>query len=110
MSADVAVEPMAASEISDRYETLRGAVLGAGLPLEVRSGLALFLRRGMWGWAQAVAIPSTARRPTCSPVATGAAQGEQRTVIHLLAALAVRSNQWRPYERIAQSRVASPGA
>jgi hypothetical protein len=103
MSADVAVEQMAASEISDPYEMLRGAALGAGLPLEARSGLALFLRRGMWGWAQAVAVPSTPPRPTCSPVATSTAYGEQRTVIHLLAAMAVRSNDRRPYERIAQS-------
>ena len=110
MSDGVAVEPMAASEIGDQYETLRGAALGAGLPLEARGGLALFLRRGMWGWARAMAIPSTAPRPTCAPVATSTAQGEQRTVIHLLAAMAVRSNNRRPHERIAQSRVASPGA
>ena len=41
-----------AVRIAERYETLRTAALGARLPLEARSGLALFLRRGMWGWAQ----------------------------------------------------------
>jgi hypothetical protein len=57
MITDVAVEH-AASRITEQYETLRTAALGAGLPLEARSGLALFLRRGMWGWARAVALPS----------------------------------------------------
>ena len=42
-----------AVRIAERYETLRTAALSARLPLEARSGLALFLRRGLWGWAQA---------------------------------------------------------
>ena len=38
-----------------QYEALRGAVLGDALPPEARTGLLLFLRRGMSGWARAVA-------------------------------------------------------
>ena len=101
MSADAAVAQMSASEIGERYETLRGAALGAELPVEARSGLALFLRRGMWGWARAVAVPSMLPRSIRSPISTWTTEGEQRTVIHLLAAIAVRSSEWRTYERIA---------
>jgi len=110
VSPDVAVEQIAASEISERYETLRSAALGAALPPEARSGLAFFLRRGMWGWAQAVAISSTPRWPTRAVFVTSTARDEQRIVIHLLAAMAVRSNKSRAHERIAQSPVASLGA
>jgi hypothetical protein len=108
MSAGVAVEPMAMSRISEQYETLRSAALGGGLPVEARSGLALFLRRGMLGWARAVTIPSLPTRPPRSLFATSTAQDQQRTVIHLFAAIAMRSNKWRVYERIAQSPIASP--
>ena len=45
----------AISDIAAQYEVLRGAALGHVLPPEARSGLALFLRRGMWGWARALA-------------------------------------------------------
>jgi hypothetical protein len=38
-----------------QYEALRGAALGDALPPEARTGLLLFLRGGMWGWARAVA-------------------------------------------------------
>jgi hypothetical protein len=108
----VAVEQMAAST-TEQYETLRGAALGAGLPLEARSGLALFLRRGMWGWARALAVPRTRAWPTHALLTTSGAQtapDEQRTVIHLFAAMAVRSSTWRTHERIAQSPVASSRA
>jgi hypothetical protein len=40
--------------IASQYEALRNAALGYALPLEARSGLLLFLRRGMWGWARAM--------------------------------------------------------
>jgi hypothetical protein len=96
----VAVEPMAASRLSEQYETLRSVALSGELPLEARSGLVLFLRRGMWAWARAVTIPSTPRPPR-SLVATSTAQDDERTVIHLFAAMAMRSSKWRPHERIA---------
>jgi hypothetical protein len=109
MNAGVAVEQIAASRPSERYETLRSAALGGELALEARSGLALFLRRGMWAWTRAVAIPSTPLRPRCL-VTSSTAQDEERTVIHLFAAMAMRSSQRRPHERIAQSPIAPPGA
>lgn len=78
--------------MTEQYETLRSAALGEVLPLEARSGLALFLRRGMWGWARAAAIPATPpqlmRRPSPGPAATG----EQRAVLHLFAAMAMRAH------------------
>ena len=38
-----------------QYEALRSAALGDALPPEARTGLLLFLRGGMCGWARAVA-------------------------------------------------------
>ena len=38
------------------------AALGEALPPEVRSGLMLFLRRGMWGWARTLWLPGSVRR------------------------------------------------
>jgi hypothetical protein len=110
MSAGTAVEEAAASRVVQQYETLRTATLGGGLPLEARAGLALFLRRGMWGWAMAVAVPSTPAQPARSFLPTSAAKDEQRAIIHLLAAMAMRSTKQRAHERISQSPVASPRA
>ena len=50
------------SAIADQYEVLRAAALGEALPLKARSGLMLFLRRGMWGWAQALTATASAPR------------------------------------------------
>lgn len=47
------------SSVLAHYERLRMAALGEALPPEARSGLMLFLRRGMWAWAQAQASPKT---------------------------------------------------
>lgn len=110
MSADVAGEEAAASRITERYEALRAASLGAGLPLEARSGLALLLRRGMWGWARAATLPGTPPRPTPCSLVRSTADGPQRDVIHLFAAMAMRSTPRRDHERIAQSAIASPRA
>lgn len=90
--------------MSERYEVLRAAALGELLPLEARNGLALFLRRGMWSWAQAPIVTETApraerlSRPLSFP-------GEDREVVQLLATLAMRSTKQRNHERIAQSPV-----
>ncbi len=109
MSADVAVEQAAASRTTEQYETLRTAVLGEGLPVEARSGLALFLRRGMWGWARVAASPGAPLRPMPSSLAPSPADEDpRRDVIHLFAAMAMRSIPWRAHERIAQSAIASP--
>ena len=39
------------------------AALGEALPPTARSGLMLFLRRGMWGWAQTLAAASPVQQP-----------------------------------------------
>lgn len=83
--------------MTTQYETLRTAALGDGLPLEARRGLAFFLRRGMWGWVQAAAIPTRALVPTRSRFASSSTStaDEDRTVIHLFAAMAMRSTNQR---------------
>lgn len=48
--------PTQPSTIAAQYEALRVAALGEALPPEARSGLMLFLRRGMWGWALSLAV------------------------------------------------------
>jgi hypothetical protein len=98
--------------VTDQYETLRTAALGERLlPLEARSGLVLLLRRGMWAWARAAAIPSTTPQPAQSSLASSVtADDEQRAVIRLFAAMAMRSNNARTHGRIAQSAVAPPRA
>jgi hypothetical protein len=84
--------------VIEQYETLRTAGLGERLPLEARSGLVLFLRRGMWAWAQAAAAASTTSRSTRSSLPCSTAD-EQRTVVRLLAALVMRSTE-PTHERI----------
>ena len=81
MSAGAAVEEAAVSKVVQHYETLRTATLGGGLPLEARAGLALFLRRGMWGWAMAVAVHSTRVQPARSFLPTSTTKDEQQTII-----------------------------
>jgi hypothetical protein len=76
-----------------QYETLRSAALGNMLPLEARAGLMLFLRRGMWGWARALATMTTLEQPTASRPSNWKAPKEYRTVIHILAAMAIRTRR-----------------
>lgn len=94
MNADTAVEqaPVAPS-LTEQYETLRTAALGDGLPLQARSGLALFLRRGMWGWARSATVPSRLASPPRALFASSNADDERRAVIHLFAAMAIRSTK-----------------
>ncbi len=77
-----------------QYETLRRAALGQALPPEARYGLMIFLRRGMWGWARAVAMAtaSVSRQPTCSPSLSFTASDESRTIIHVFAAMAMNTD------------------
>ena len=81
--------------MTEQYETLRTAAVGERLPLQARSGLALFLRRGMWAWAQAAVAPSTTIRPTRSLAPKPTAGNEQRAVVYLFAAMAMRSTHVR---------------
>jgi hypothetical protein len=103
-----AVEQAAVLRVTEQYEGLRTAAFGGGLPLEARSGLALLLRRGMWGWARAAAAPSMPTRPTRSFFVTPTPDDEQRAVIRLFAEMAMRSENRRPHERIPQSPIATP--
>jgi hypothetical protein len=65
------------------------AALGEVLPPTARSGLMLFLRRGMWGWAQTLAAASLAQNPGHAPSFTRAAHDERTAVIHVLATMAM---------------------
>ncbi len=75
-----------------QYETLRGAVLGEALPPEARAGLLLFLRRGMCGWARALATMSAPQRPTGFRPLNWNMPEEHRAVVHIFAALAIRAH------------------
>jgi hypothetical protein len=96
------------SDVIEKYEILRRAVLGEGLPRESRNGLALFLRRGMWGWVQAAAIPITPPRLARSSFTGSSVEDEHRAVVHLFAAMATRSSNRRAHERIPQGPIAPP--
>jgi hypothetical protein len=81
------------SGIVTQYEVLRNAALGHVLPPEARSGLLLFLRRGMWGWTRVM----TRLGGSPPPQARGEASlsfpsaEESRTVIHIFAAMAMNA-------------------
>jgi hypothetical protein len=80
-----------------RYETLRAAAFGDGLPPEARSGLTLFLRRGMWGWARALTVTSRVFQeqtfPSSAPLSL--TDDGRSSVVRLLAAIAMGSNDDR---------------
>jgi hypothetical protein len=79
------------SIVAAHYEALRRAALGEVLPPEARSGLVLFLRRGMWGWAQALAAANAPEQPIRSLSPTPATLYEHRAVIHIFAAMAMNT-------------------
>jgi hypothetical protein len=78
--------------IAAQYETLRMAALGEPLPAEARSGLILFLRRGMWGWARALVAAGAPAQPIRTPSFTSTAPHQSRAVIQLFAAMAMNAN------------------
>lgn len=79
------------STVAAQYETLRLAALGEALPSEARSGLMLFLRRGLWGWARRLAPVSTGGEPTRAPSPGSTAPCEGKAVVHILAAMAMNT-------------------
>jgi hypothetical protein len=83
------------ASITARYETLRMGALGEPLPVEARSGLGLFLQRGMWGWARALAAARESTTSARSPVSSSAESFQPRSVIHVFAAMALNVNGWR---------------
>lgn len=86
-------DSLAPPDLVLRYETLRSAALGNMLPLEARAGLMLFLRRGMWGWARVLASVAVFEPPTGSRPLNWKAPKECRTLIHIFAAMAIRTQR-----------------
>jgi hypothetical protein len=84
-----------APSILAQYETLRMAALGEPLPPESRSGLALFLRRGMRAWVRAVADATNTAQPTCSPSLTSIPSHQRKSVIQIFAAMALNTDYRR---------------
>jgi hypothetical protein len=77
-----------------QYETLRGAVLGDALPPEARAGLLLFLRRGLCGWARAVATIGKPPQPTGSRPTNWKMPEEIRALVHIFAAMAINASPY----------------
>jgi hypothetical protein len=75
-----------------QYETLRNAALGSVLPPDARAGMMLFLRRGMWGWSRALATRMATEPPTGSRPANWNPPEECRTIVHIFAAMAIRTS------------------
>ncbi len=65
------------------------AALGEVLPPTARSGLMLFLRRGMWGWAQTLVAASPVQQRVHASSLTQPARNERTAVVHLLATMAM---------------------
>ena len=89
-----AMQPPATVE---QYELLRAAALGTALPPQARSGLTVLLHRGMWAWVRAIMLGTT-RQPAALPMVglpTADETPERRTVIHLLAAMAMAVSERR---------------
>jgi hypothetical protein len=81
------------SVLASKYEVLRAAALGEALPLTARSGLMLFLRRGMWGWAKAlIAAADSAPEPIDRRRSASSTQGGRGAVVHVLATIATSTN------------------
>jgi len=77
-----------------QYEALRGAALGDALPPEARSGLLLFLRRGMCGWARALTAMCLPQRTTGSRPPDRTIPEEHRAVVRILAAMVINANHY----------------
>ena len=86
------------SVLAAEYEVLRAAVLGEALPLMARSGLMLFLRRGMWGWAKVRA--SSPQEPIDRRPSASSTQGGHGAVVHVLATIATSTNHAGLHEGI----------
>ena len=72
-----------------QYEVLRHAAFGHALAPEARSGLLLFLRRGLWGWAQGMAKAgaSLPQQPRYEASLSFATTAESSAVTHIFAAM-----------------------
>jgi len=86
---------MEASSVVAQYETLRMAMLGEALPPEARSGLMFFLRRGMWGWARALAGASVRREPIPALRPHPGEPCARSAIVYVFAAMAMKVNERR---------------
>jgi len=82
-----------ATTVIARYERLRSVMLGEALPPDARSGLVVFLHRGMWGWAHALSVEPTRPEPA-SPQSSPPAN-DRRAIVCLLAGIAMAINRRR---------------
>jgi len=71
------------------------AALGEALPPTARSGLMLFLRRGMWGWAQTLVAASPIQQPVRASLLTPPVRNERTAVVHVLATMAMSTHDRR---------------
>ncbi len=84
-----------ATDIGARYERLRSAMLGEALPADARSGLIVFLRRGMWSWSRMPTIEPIRSQPASSCFPAPAQVIERRVIICLLAEMAMAIRERR---------------
>jgi len=85
-----------APDIAADYEMLRAAALGEALPIMARSGFMLFLRRGMWGWAQALTTLARPAAEYADPSPAAFSQPDRHgPIIHVLAAIAMSMQHGR---------------
>jgi hypothetical protein len=95
MTDTEASSPTPSSTIAAQYEKLRSAMPGEALLPDARGGLIVFLRHGMWEWARTLTLGTLGREPVhVSPCFSSnpTGPGERRAVIHLLAAMAMITN------------------
>lgn len=82
-----------------QYETLRSTMLGEPLPPTARSGLAVLLQRGLWGWIRSLTLGAIRQEPvliTTFGSVDPPELSERRAVIQVLATLAMTINDRRP--------------
>jgi hypothetical protein len=69
------------------------AMLGEALPPEARSGLMLFLRRGMWGWVRSLPVGGSVRQePLPARRSDPVEPSERSSIVYVFAALAMKVN------------------
>jgi hypothetical protein len=83
------------SVLEAQYETLRLAALGQPLPLEARSGLALLVRQGLWGWARALGHIAAQERAGSRSAPRSVAPRQPNAVVQILAAMAMKAHTRR---------------
>ena len=96
MTGIAASPPIHPTAIVARYERLRSAMLGEALPPDARSGLIVFLRRGMWRWVRMPAPEPARLEPIPSRSSMPAELIERRAVVGLLAGMAAAIHDRRP--------------